>query len=531
MTTDTPTTTISEGWLKREAAADVLDTIANLSNDEVFTPPKLARQVLGLLPEHVWKDSSLKFLDPCVKTGVFLREIVKRLMVGLAEEFPCEKERREHILRNQIYGIAITELTALMSRRTVYCASDATREPNPDYPENCYSAVKFDDPEGNIVFPPAHHDWDKVDEVGNPREKAKCKICGASAKDFGGEDREGMESYAYPFIHMDMEEIWGKEMKFDVIIGNPPYQIADAGNSTGASPLYQKFIARAKDMCPNYLSMIIPARWYAGGKGLDDFRAEMMADTRISTLCDIPDAGDCFPGVEIKGGVCYFIRGSAPVKGCEVRTIKGGIVSSSDVRALNEFDVLVRSNEAVSILKKVLKVSSVFVEGMVSSRKPFGFPTNFKDFSDTPRPGFVKIYARGRVGWIDPEKIKVNPEWVGKHKVLTSMAYGAGESYPHQITGKPIFAKSETCCTETYLVAGVFDAHGEAESFAAYMKTKFFRFMVHLRKNTQHITRDRFRFVPMMDLAEVWSDQKLYAHFGLTQDEIEFIEATIKEIQ
>lgn len=525
---DTPQTTVSEVY--KMGAADVLDTIANLSNDEVFTPPKLANQVLNLLPEHVWSDSSLKFLDPCVKTGVFLREIVKRLMVGLKNEIPDVEERREHILRNQIYGIAITELTALMSRRTVYCSSDATREKNDDFPENCYSAVKFDDPDGNIVFPKADHDWNKVDLAGDPEEKAKCKICGASSKDFAGSHRSGMESHAYPFIHMDQEKIWGKEMKFDVIIGNPPYQIADAGKSTGASPIYQKFINRAKTLNPKHLSMIVPARWYAGGKGLDDFRAEMIADKNISVLCDVPNAGDCFPGVEIKGGVCYFMRKDTPANGCEVRTVEQGSVKTSVVRALDDFDIFIRSNDAVSILNKVLDKSVRYVDEFVSSQKPFSFRTNFEDFSEEYFEGAVKIYARGRIGWVDQNLISTNSHWVPKHKVITSMAYGAGESFPHQITGKPIVTDIPSCCTETYLVAGVFDDRKEAEFFASYMKTRFFRFMVYLRKNTQHITKDRFRFVPAVDLSEEWTDQKLYTHFGLTQTETDFIESMIKEM-
>jgi site-specific DNA-methyltransferase (adenine-specific) len=525
-------------WLKIETAPDVLDTIANLSNDEVFTAPGVANQMLDLLPVEVWSNPDLKFLDPCCKTGVFLREITKRLMAGLVKIIPDDVERREHILRNQVYGIAITELTALMSRRTLYCASDATRLPNPDYPENCFSAVIFDTPEGNIKFPELDHDYDN---------KGKCRVCGASDGVLTGDDREGRESYAYPFIHMEIQEIFG-DMQFDVVIGNPPYQLKDGGHGSSASPIYQLFVDAAKALSPRFLSMIIPARWYAGGKGLDAFRESMISDRKISTLVDIPNASECFPGVEIKGGVCFFVRGEKDRSGCEIWTLRNGYMRASEARALDEFDIIIRDSEAVSILNKVIDKSEFYMDIIVSSRKPFGFPTNFTGIFDSPERavaplppslsafdkervgGAIQIYARGSQGWIGRDRVKVGTEIIDKFKVLTSYAYGAGETIPHQIMGKPIIARPGSCCTETYLVAGVFDSEPEAENFAKYMKTRFFRFTVSLRKNTQHMSKDKFRFVPVMNMMEAWTDDKLYAHFGITDEEVKFIESMIKEM-
>lgn len=506
--------------IKDISAPDVLDTIANLSNDEVFTSPGLANQMLDLLPASVWSDPTLKFLDPCCKTGVFLREIVKRLMNGLVKIIPDETDRREHILRNQVYGIAITELTALMSRRTVYCASDATRAQNPDLPENCFSAVLFDTPEGNIAFPLVEHEFGK---------DGKCKVCGAKDEVLAGEDREGRESYAYPFIHMDIQEIFG-DMQFDVIIGNPPYQLKDGGHGASASPIYHKFVQAAKFLNPRYLSMIIPARWYAGGKGLDEFRAEMLNDQGMAILVDIPDASEAFPGVELKGGVCYFLREDSEQVGCEFRSVKAGSTISSMTRALNSHDVLIRHNQSITTLEKVLEISDVFLDDQVSPRRPFGFQTNFKDFSSIQYDKAVKIYARDAVGWVAPDLVTTNVGLVDKYKVLMSMAYNGGDAVPHQISGRPIIAHPGSVCTETYIVVGAFDGEAEASSFESYIKTRFFRFMLSLRKNTQHMTRDRFRFVPMMDMSEVWTDEKLYAHFGLTNDEIAFIDSMIKEM-
>lgn len=289
--------------LKNTTPPDVLETIAHISSDEVLTPPKLANRVLDLLPAHIWHDPRIKILDPAVKSGVFLREAAKRLMVGLADVIPDVTARREHIMRKMLYGIAITELTALMSRRSLYCASDATREKNPAAPENCYSAVIFETADGNIAFPETDHAYDV---------RGKCRVCGANRGDLDGADRAGRENHAYPFIHRTIEEIFGEDMQFDVIIGNPPYQLKDGGHGASASPIYQLFVEKAKALEPRYLSMIIPARWYAGGKGLDEFRAEMLKDEGMAVLVDIPDAAEAFPGVEIKGGRLLLPAGAHP---------------------------------------------------------------------------------------------------------------------------------------------------------------------------------------------------------------------------
>lgn len=517
---------------RKEAPPDVLETIAHLSNDEVFTPPKLANQVLGLLPDHVWTDPDLKFLDPAVKTGVFLREAAKRLMVGLKEKIADEGARREHILKNMLFGIAITEMTALMSRRSLYCASDATREKNPKAPENCFSAVIMETPEGNIAFPRSKHDY------GDNGKKTHCVKCGAKKGTLDGEDREDRENHAYAFIHQTIEEIFGeKNMKFDVIIGNPPYQIGNRGgrNGVSASPIYQLFVEKAKALEPKYLSMIIPARWYSGGRGLDKFRADMLEDDGMAVLVDIPDASEAFPGVEIKGGVCYFLREPNRRNGCEVRTLKKGNVISSMTRPLNDHDVLIRHNEAVSILKKVSSRSNEFVDEQVSSRKPFELNSDFpkinpEKFLKTQVPNSVLCYANGETGYVRYIDIPKNKEWIPHYKVIIPKAGDGSGSYPIQVTGFPILAGENTCCTETYLVAGLFEKQEEAVAFYNYMKTRFFRFMVSLRKLTQNMTKSCFSFVPKMDMSRTWTDADLYAHFGLTEDEIAFIESQIKEM-
>ena len=487
---------------------DILDCIANLSNDEVFTPPAVANKMLDLLPPEVWTNPELRFLDPGCKSGVFLREAAKRLMAGLAAAIPDEAVRREHIFKNMLHGIAITELTAQISRRTLYYSKDASSE---------QSVVQLSTSDGNIRYQNIAHTF----------KAGSCIHCGAP--EAAARDLESLESHAYLFIHEELDPT----MKFDVIIGNPPYQLKDGGHGASASPLYHKFVQQAMSANPRYMSMIIPSRWFAGGKGLDEFRAQMLADRRMKVLVDHPDAGECFPGVEIKGGVCYFLwdakHGGTDSDTCLVRNLNGESIDEAH-RRLDGYDVFIRFNKSVSILEKVLALKEPSLETQVSSRKPFGFATNFDDYKTKSFEGAVQLYARGEVGWVAADKIVVHTEWISKWKVLTAMAAEGDGKFPNRITGRPIVAAPNSVCTETYLVLAVFDSDSEANNFAAYQQSRFFRFLVSLRKNTQHLTRDRFSFVPKLDMTEAWTDEKLYARYGFTPDEVAFIESMIKEM-
>lgn len=489
---------------------DILECIANLSSDEVFTPPQLANDILNLLPKEVWTNPELTFLDPACKTGIFLRECAGRLMIGLEKAIPDENKRREHIFKNMLYGIAITDITALMSRRSLYYSKSGLSE---------NSVVKFDDEKGNIIYENIEHTF----------EKRKCIHCGAP-EDILDVRVEGLENHAYQFIH---QTNLFKNMKFSVIIGNPPYQLNDGGFGASAMPIYHKFIETAMNLNPRYISMIIPSRWFAGGKGLDDFRAKMLADKRLKILVDHPNAEDCFPGVEIKGGVCYFLWDSKHNGDCEVISMLGGEEVSRATRRLDDYDTFIRFNESIDIIKKIRAKNEETLDKKVSSRKPFGFATNFNDFKSKEFTNSIKIYANpalGKIGWVDKKKIEINKNWIDKYKVLLAMAAEGKGTYPNNVIGKPILAEKNTCCTETYLVADVFDDKKKAQNFENYIKTRFFRFLVSLKKNTQHLSKDRFSFVPDLDMSTEWTDEKLFKRYGVTEKEQEFIISIVKEM-
>ena len=319
-------------------------------------------------------------------------------------------------------------------------------------------------------------------------------------------------------------------MKFDVIVGNPPYQLSDGGGmGASAMPLYHKFIQQAKKLNPRYLTMITPSRWFSGGKGLDEFRDEMLKDKKIRVLHDFINASDCFPNVEIKGGVSYFLWDRDNLGNCEVNTYNNGKKISSLTRPLleNNTGIFIRYNEAISILKKIQAFKEKTFMNIVSTRKPFGLSSQFRGAKQSSINN-IKIYENGGYSYTNIENIINNREWIKEYKVYITFAYGAGESYPHQILNKPFVGEQNTCCTETYLHIGSFKTEKEAKNVVTYIQTKLFRFLVLLIKNTQNGTKRVYEFVPMQDFTQSWSDEKLYKKYGLSQEEIDFIESMIR---
>lgn len=507
---------MSESLFNMVYNPDVLSCIANLSNDEVFTPPEVANAVLDMLPQELFSDPNTTFLDPACKSGVFLREIAKRLLIGLKDKIPDLQERVDHIFQKQLFGIAITELTSLLSRRSLYCSK---------YPNSIYSVSTFKNVQGNIRFKNIQHRW----------SGGRCIFCGASESEYGDEIREGMEAHAYELIHtIKPQEIW--KMKFDVIISNPPYQLSDSGHGMSAKPIYHLFVKQAKKLQPRFLTMIIPARWYAGGKGLDDFRYEMLNDEHLSKLVDFENSNELFTGVDIAGGICYFLWERDRKGLCEVTNHYDGIPVST-MRKLNEYDTFIRHGKAISIIHKVGLVAKTeklsFLESRISARKPFGLPTNYQ-----PQSKGIPCWFIQRLGLkhANPRDVIDTNGYLNKWKVLIPPAPIAGQTdfskpvgfyYP----GNTRISKPGECCTESWLVAGAFDSEEEAISFRSYLFTKIVRFLLLQTVVSQHVTKKNFCFVPDLGKYDgTYSDEQLIKMWSITEDEWKFINEKIATI-
>lgn len=487
---------------------DVLTCLANLSNDEVFTPPDIANAMLDMLPQELFRNPDTTFLDPGCKSGVFLREIAKRLLEGLKPQIPDLQERIDHIFHKQLFAISITELTSLLSRRSVYCSK---------YPNSEFSVTQFSDAQGNIRYKKIQHHW----------VSGKCAYCNASKSQY---DRNTeLETHAYEFIHcLKPEEIF--KMKFDVIIGNPPYQLSDGGNGSSAMPIYNKFVEQAKKLNPRYLTMIIPSRWFAGGKGLDDFRKDMLEDKRVVKMVDYVNAKDCFPGISLGGGVNYFLWDRDHPGECEFTNIHDD-KTSVQLRKLDEFPVFVRYNEAVSILHKIISKSNNMVSDFVGSRNPFGFPSNARG-NDDPKLG-VALHSSAGVGYVHKNDVKLGLKEMTKYKVMISKVTSEHAGEPDKSGKFKVISRAEVLkplevCTDSYLIAYSSDDEAEVRNFYDYLCTKFFRFLLLQAVSSINLSKDKFCFIPQVDLSKSWTDDELYKKYELSDEEINFIEAMMK---
>ena len=320
-------------------------------------------------------------------------------------------------------------------------------------------------------------------------------------------------------------------MKFDVIISNPPYHLNDGGQGTSASPIYQLFVQQAQKLAPRYLSMIIPSRWFAGGKGLDSFRQSMLNDTRIKTLVDYENYKDVFPGLGgLAGGACYFLWDRDHHGPCQV-TNKSLDSEITNERVLNEFDIFIRSNQALSIVHKVLNAhDGIYLDSVVSPRKPFGLPTNYP-----PKENGVPCQFIQRIGlkYADKKDVSDPFDLLNKWKFIAPKAPIAGQtdfskpvSFYYDSNTKIIPAG--TCCTESFIVLFAADTEEEVLSFKSYLFTKTARFLLLQSVVSQDITRERFRFVPHLGKYDKhYTDEMLLEMWGISSEEWAYIDSRI----
>lgn len=513
---------------------DVLSCLANLSNDEVFTPPDVVNKMLDMLPQELFRNPDTTFLDPACKTGVFLREIAKRLIIGLEVQIPDLQERVDHIFQKQLYGIAITELTSLLSRRGVYCSK---------YPNSEFSVSRFDDAQGNIRYKRIPHTWGKTTYDSNGKLKASCIWCGASKSEY---DRSAeLETHAYEWIHtQNPEEIF--KMKFDVIIGNPPYQLSDGGNNASATPIYHKFVLQSKKLAPSYLVMITPSRWFNGGRGLDEFRQVMLTDRRISIIHDYLDSSELFPGVSIAGGCSFFLWDKKHDGKCEIH-VHGKDTTDVCIRELLEpcCDSYIRYNQAITILHKVRALHEPILGKYVFGGRYFGFHTRIiwlnnedgeiqtadgkssikvsKHISEQTQ---IKIYSHGGICYIAKNNIPKGLDTIDKYKVIIPRT-GNPDG---MILGTPKICEPGSCISNSFVMFLPENklSKEEAQNVISFLSTKFCRLLISLKSSTQDKAPRVYEFVPMQDFSKPWTDAELYTKYNLTQEEIDFIESMIK---
>ena len=322
-----------------------------------------------------------------------------------------------------------------------------------------------------------------------------------------------------------------QNMKFDAIVGNPPYQVMDGGAGVSAIPVYNKFVDFAKKIRPLYISMIMPAKWYNAGRGLEQFRYEMLNDKCISKLYDYIDPHDCFPTVDVAGGVCYFLRDNKYNGLCKFVSCKSGS-QISNMRNLSESEVLIRHQEEISVLNKVQIEGQTYLNEIAYSQKPFGLRTYVKPM----KKGNILLRYNGGIGPYDRDCITVNKNLIDNWKIVTSRltAEHAGETDKNG--QKRIFATLEmlepgTICTETYMMLCTYKSKTECANVLKYLKTRFVRALIAMATSTQQMSKANFRFVPLQDFTKSWTDEELYKKYNLTDDEIKFIESMIKPME
>ena len=442
--------------------------------------------------KNVYKKNS-KILEINSKSGLYalycaysVYKTRAKLELGPKPTRKMENDLWAKVLNENIYVICKTEMAKKITKRTLAGFTDAKVN--------------------------AHYFEDLVNQLKNKSENFIGKVTSANYW-----SKEGSE-----------------DMKFDAIVGNPPYQEMDGGNGVSAGAVYNLFVENAKKINPSYISMIMPARWYAGGKGLDDFRNKMLNDKRIKVLVDFPNCNDLFPSVDIAGGLCYFLRNNKENDLCTVKSVFNGNIMTSE-RNLNEYDIFVRDNKAVKIIEKINAKYTKTIEGRASSRKPFGLPTNY-----VPKSSGIPCWFIQKIGrkFANEKDVDDSNKLLDKWKLLAPKAPIAGQTdftkpVGFYYDGNTILAKPGECCTESFIVLGAFDTEKEVKNYQSYIFTKTVRFLLLQAVVSQDVTRKCFCFVPDIEKFDgiEYTDVYLRKEWNITDEEWKYIDSRICDIK
>jgi len=477
-----------------ERAQTAIRKFDRLGVSEIMTPEKIADDMVALFPAAELKriaQSGEKILDIASKAGEFAIALYKRY---------------KQIDPN----IDVSNL--ILSIPTSSHACEFTR--------NVYAALGLN--LDNIAENFTSYDLLEVKTADGKIDYGKIKLLLTQKK---------------PFRKITMNDkvsTRGKNFIIAGVIGNPPYQKDDGGNGDSASPIYDKYVYAAQSTTNRNVCMIMPARWYTGGKGLDEFRDKMLADKRICYLRDYVNSKDCFPGMSVSGGICYLRWDGAYNGGCDY-VESCATTKEHEKRTLSEFPVFVRYNAAVSVIHKTQALKEDSIQSIMTSRNPYGIPTSARG-ADKIFDGAYRLISSKGIGYIREKEILANQNVADAYKVMLTriMNEHAGEPDKNGQVGVlatiRVLGKGEVC-TDSYITCGCFNTKAEAENLASYLKTRFARFLLLQAAASINLSKATYRFVPMQDFSEPWTDEKLYAKYGITKSEQKFIESLIKPME
>ena len=486
-----------------DSEEDIFEYIPPQANNQIFTPKRVVRMMIDMLEKEnpgIFNSTTNTFIDLYMKSGMYITEIVRRIFDQTRDQYPSDTACITHILENQVYGFAPSPILDAITKNYIF---------------------GFDD---DMVISQEH--FKEYDTI-------------PAAKD--GTLKQEINRLFNP---------QGGDMKFTAIIGNPPYQLVDGGGTgSSAVPIYQYFVEDVKKIEPEHLVMIIPSRWFTGGKGLDSFRESMLNDDRLQVLHDFVNPGDCFPNVSIEGGVCYFLWNKGTHSLCRVYSHSSNGNTLMIERPLLEkgADVFIRQNEMVSIVRKVMDRHEISFSSIVSPRNPYNFREDFYE-SKKVQQDLIKVLGiqEKKRAFLSFPKSSINrgTDELDKYRLYISKADGAAGSIgfpvPARIIGKSEIGNPGTACTETFLRIGPFANKEETLNAQKYMETKFLRALIGARKG-KNMTQSTYSFAPLQDFSNSsdinWSktipeiDQQLYEKYNLSKDEIKFIEEKVAPME